>query len=153
VHLESISVHLKTAAASLKVTGSMEKSSDMMKTMSKLVNAAETSAVSRELAQELSRFGIMEEMMGDALDSAMDPDGDLEELADGEVVLKQCKIVTFLIILQVEALVQEIISGVKLGGKAGSKAVPQAATAEEVAAADLERQAAELDRRMKELGK
>lgn len=137
MHLESISVHLKTAAASLKVTGSMEKSSEIMKTMSKLVNAAETSAVSRELAQELARFGIMEEMMGDALDSAMDPDGDLEELADG----------------QVEALVQEIITGVKTAGAAGTKAVPKAATAEELAAADMERQAAELDRRLKELGK
>ena len=137
MHLESISVHLKTAAASLKVTGSMEKSSEIMKTMSKLVNAAETSSVSRELAQELSRFGIMEEMMGDALDSAMDPDGDLEELADG----------------QVEALVQEIIAGVKTAGAAGTKAVPKAVTAEELAAADMERQAAELDRRLKELGK
>ena len=108
-----------------------------MKTMSKLVNAAETSSVSRELAQELSRFGIMEEMMGDALDSAMDPDGDLEELADG----------------QVEALVQEIIAGVKTAGAAGTKTVPKAPTAEELAAADMERQAAELDRRLKELGK
>jgi charged multivesicular body protein 3 len=130
VHIEGISIQLKTAAATLKVTGSMGKSCEIMKSMNALVNAAETSAVSRELAQELSRFGIIEEMMGEQLDAAMDPDGDLDELADS----------------QVEALVQEIVSGVKATA-AGSKQLPVAQAAQEqAAAADLERRMAALDK-------
>jgi charged multivesicular body protein 3 len=133
VHLEGIGVHLKTAAATLKVTGAMGRSADMMKSMNALIKASETSQVSRELAKEMARFGIIEEMMDEQLDAAMDPDGDLEELADS----------------QVEALVQEICAGVKMTGAAGSKSVPKASAAEE---ADMQRQAAELERRMKELG-
>ena len=101
--------------------------------MNALIKASETSQVSRELAKEMARFGIIEEMMDEQLDAAMDPDGDLEELADS----------------QVEALVQEICAGVKMTGAAGSKSVPKASAAEE---ADMQRQAAELERRMKELG-
>ncbi len=127
VHLEGISIQLKTAMATLKVTGTLEKSGEIMKSMNALVNAAETSATSRELAKELARFGIIEEMMGEQLDAAMDPDGDLDELADS----------------QVEALVQEIVSGVK--ATAGSKQVPVAQAAQDqAAAADLERRMAEL---------
>jgi charged multivesicular body protein 3 len=127
VHLEGIGVQLKVAMATLKVTGTLAKSGEIMKSMNALLNAAETSATTRELAQELARFGIIEEMMGEQLDAALDPDGDLDELADGEV----------------EALVQEIVSGVK--ATAGNKKVPVAqAEQEHAAAADLERRMAEL---------
>ena len=103
-HLEMISVQLKTAAATLKMTGSMARSAEIMASVNALCKASETQAVSRELAQELARFGIIDEMMSEQLDSALDPDGNLEELADDEV----------------ELIVQEIVVGVKSTAKAGT---------------------------------
>jgi charged multivesicular body protein 3 len=125
--LENIGIQLKVAAANLKLTGSVQKSTEVVKSMNALMKGSQTAAVARELAQEFSRFGIIEEMMSEQLDQAIDVDGDLDELADS----------------QVDALVQEILSGVKLQG-AGAKQVPVAQAAEDAAAA--------LERRMKELG-
>lgn len=103
-HLEMIGVQLKTAAATLKMTGSMARSAEIMSSVNALCKASETQAVSRELAQELARFGIIDEMMSEQLDSALDTDGNLDELADGEV----------------ELVVQEIVAGVKRSGTAGN---------------------------------
>jgi charged multivesicular body protein 3 len=130
VHLEGIGLELKAAVATLKVTGAMQRSGEIMKSMNALVKVSETSAACRELAKEMTRFGIMEEMVSEQIDSALDADGDLDELADA----------------QVEALVQEILSGVKATGSVGQKQL-QGAEAEHAAAA------AEIERRIQELGK
>jgi charged multivesicular body protein 3 len=129
-HVENIGTQLKLAAANLRVTGSLSKCGDIMRDMNALMKGPETVAVARDLAQEFSRFGIMEEMVGEQMDAVMDVDGDLDELADG----------------QVQAVIQEIMSGIKLHS-AGSKAA--AAAAQPVAAdpdADLERRMRELDK-------
>jgi charged multivesicular body protein 3 len=129
VHLEGIGLELKTAVATMKVTGAMQRSGAIMTSMNALVKVSETSAACRELAQEMTRFGIMEEMVTESIDSALDADGDLEELADA----------------QVEALVQEILSGVK-ATSVGQKQLQGAGAEHEAAAAAIER-------RMQELGK
>ena len=129
VHVESIGMQLKAAGATLKVTGNLSKCTSIMKDMNALMKGPETAAITRELAQELSRFGIIDEMMSDQLDSVMDADGDLDELADG----------------QVQAVIQEIMAGVKTTA-AGSKTASAAQPVAEDGAADLERRMRELDK-------
>jgi charged multivesicular body protein 3 len=129
VHLEGIGLELKAAAATLKVTGAMQRSGEIMKSMNALVKVSETSAACRELAQEMMRFGIIEEMVSEQLDSALDADGDLDELADAHV----------------EALVQEILSGVK-AQSVGQKQLQGAEAEHAAAAAEIERRLQELDK-------
>lgn len=69
-----------------KVTGSLQKSTEIMKISNKLVRLPEMSAAMREMSGELMKAGILEEMMDDTLEaSAMDTREDIEAEADAEV--------------------------------------------------------------------
>ena len=70
-----------------KVTGSMQRSTEIMKLSNQLVKLPEVSAVMRQMSAEMTKAGIMEELMEDTLDSGVlgEDEDELEEEAQEEV--------------------------------------------------------------------
>ncbi|KAJ4478170.1 vacuolar sorting protein Vps24 [Lentinula aciculospora] len=81
--LGSIGTQLQQQLAMSKVTGSLQKSTEIMKLSNSLVKLPQVSQSMREMSMEMTKAGILEEMMEDTL--AMDDDEELEEEADEEV--------------------------------------------------------------------
>ncbi|KAF7977416.1 hypothetical protein HWV62_3554 [Athelia sp. TMB] len=81
--LGSIGTQLSQQMAMVKVTGALQKSTEIMKLSNQLVKLPQISQAMREMSMEMTKAGIMEEMMDDALD--MNEDEELEEEADAEV--------------------------------------------------------------------
>ncbi|EPQ26555.1 uncharacterized protein PFL1_05877 [Pseudozyma flocculosa PF-1] len=85
--LNSINLQLQHQLAMYKVTGSMSKSTEIMKLSNQLVKLPEVSKVMREMSMEMTKAGIMEEMLDDTLDSGVlgEDEDEMEEEAQGEV--------------------------------------------------------------------
>ncbi|KAG6837431.1 hypothetical protein H0H93_009525 [Arthromyces matolae] len=81
--LGSINTQLAQQMAMMKITGSLQKSTEIMKLSNALVKLPQLSQTMREMSMEMTKAGIMEEMLQDTLD--MDEDEELEEEADAEV--------------------------------------------------------------------
>lgn len=81
--LNSVSSNLQTQMSMMKVQGCIEKSSVIMHSMNELINVKELNEVMGSMAREMERAGLIDEIVGDALDS-MEPEG-LDEEADLEV--------------------------------------------------------------------
>lgn len=73
----------ETRAAQQKVTGHMQKSTEVMKMMGKLCKVSEISATMQEMQKEMMKAGVIEEMVDSAME-ALDEDED-EDAADEEV--------------------------------------------------------------------
>jgi len=81
--LGSIGTQLSQQMAMIKVTGSLQKSTEIMKLSNALIKLPQISQAMREMSMEMTKAGIMEEMLEDTLD--MDEDEELEDEADAEV--------------------------------------------------------------------
>ncbi|TFJ82008.1 hypothetical protein NSK_006676 [Nannochloropsis salina CCMP1776] len=88
--LASVQMQIQMQMSTIKVAGCMQKSADVLKTLNALVKIPELSKVCQEMAREMERAGLVEEMVGDAMDSVDITDEDevdmevqkvLEELA------------------------------------------------------------------------
>ena len=71
-------------AAMLKMSQTMQKSGEVMKSMNKLMNMPQMQATMQMMSQEMAKAGLIEEVMGDAIDMAMDDD-EMDEEAEEEV--------------------------------------------------------------------
>ncbi|KAK9486975.1 Snf7-domain-containing protein [Lipomyces starkeyi] len=83
--LASVGMQVNETFAVRKIQGSMKSSTGVMKEVNSLVRLPELTGTMRELSQELMKAGIMDEMVGDTLDTLDEADGVLEEEADAEV--------------------------------------------------------------------
>ncbi|KXS18609.1 hypothetical protein M427DRAFT_67645 [Gonapodya prolifera JEL478] len=85
--LNSIGYQLNEMLAQTKLAGALQKSSQLMHAVNKVINLPEISHQMRELQRELVRAGVTDELMSETLDTAIDgADGEeLEEEADMEV--------------------------------------------------------------------
>ncbi|EKM59877.1 uncharacterized protein PHACADRAFT_138192 [Phanerochaete carnosa HHB-10118-sp] len=81
--LGSISNQLSQQLAMAKVTGSLQKSTEIMKLSNQLIRLPQISQTMREMSREMTTAGVLEEMMDDTL--AMEEDEEVEEEADAEV--------------------------------------------------------------------
>ncbi|KAL1743735.1 Snf7-domain-containing protein [Schizophyllum fasciatum] len=119
--LGSIGQQLQQQLAMAKVTGTLQKSTEIMKMSNSLVRLPQISQSMREMSMEMTKAGIMEEMMDDVLDT--EEDEELEEEADEEV----------------DKVLFDITNG-KLGqaGAAGTE-LPATENKEEEEEADLEK--------------
>lgn len=81
--INSVVLQLKTHAATVSVAEHMAKSSEVMKGMQALVSLPELNATAREMAKEMAKAGLIQEMVDETLES-MDPES-LEEDAELEV--------------------------------------------------------------------
>ncbi len=69
--------------AMLRMTGSIQKSTEVMAAMRNLIKLPEIQSSMMDLSREMAKAGLMEEMMEDTFESL--EDDDLEEEADKEV--------------------------------------------------------------------
>ncbi|KAF9652163.1 vacuolar sorting protein Vps24 [Thelephora ganbajun] len=81
--LGSISHQLQQQLAMVKVTGSLQKSTEIMKLSNSLIRLPQISEVMRNMSMEMTKAGIMDEMVGDMFDA--EEDEDIEQEADAEV--------------------------------------------------------------------
>lgn len=81
--INSVVLSMKTHLATSSVMGHMEKSTAVLKSMSKLISIPELQGVAREMSKEMMKAGLIEEMIEDAI-SVTDTE-DLETEADAEV--------------------------------------------------------------------
>jgi len=82
--LNSMSMKMREQQAALRMTGALQKSTEVMASVNNLIKVPEVAAIMRNMSKEMEKAGIIEEMMNDALDDVLDEDG-LEEAADIEV--------------------------------------------------------------------
>ncbi|KIK06654.1 hypothetical protein K443DRAFT_129598 [Laccaria amethystina LaAM-08-1] len=81
--LGSIGTQLSQQVAMVKVTGSLQKSTEIMKLSNALMKFPQISQTMREMSMEMTKAGIMEEMLEDTFD--LDEDEELDTEADAEV--------------------------------------------------------------------
>ncbi|ONK56985.1 uncharacterized protein A4U43_C10F15360 [Asparagus officinalis] len=82
--LNSISMHLGELVATARTVGHLSKSAEVMKLVNNLMKAPEVAATMQEFSKEMTKAGVIEEMVNDAVDSALDSE-DMEEETEEEV--------------------------------------------------------------------
>lgn len=84
--LNSIQMQMKNQLSTLRVAGSLQKSTEVMQMMQNLVKIPEVAATMRELSKEMMKAGIIDEMLDETLDSVTGEDvDDMEEEIQTEV--------------------------------------------------------------------
>lgn len=83
-HLNSIMLQMKNQLATLRVAGSLQKSTEVMQAMQRLIRVPEVAAVMREMSKEMMKAGIIEEMLEETMDTIEDPE-EMEEEAQEEI--------------------------------------------------------------------
>lgn len=83
-NISSIEMTMKNQAAMVRVSGAMEKSSEVMKAMQSLVKIPEIQQTMMEMSKEMMKAGIIEEMMEDTFESMEDQD-EMDEAAQEEI--------------------------------------------------------------------
>lgn len=82
-HLMDMDMALKNQLAMIRVAGTLQKSSEVMNLMSTLIKLPELHGTMRNMSKEMMKAGLIEEMIGETMDSVNDVG--IEESADGEV--------------------------------------------------------------------
>ena len=83
-NLNSVQNQMKGQLATLKVSGALAQSADVMKNMSALVKIPETQKTMMELSKEMMKAGIIEEMLEDTMEGLNDGE-EMEEAAQEEI--------------------------------------------------------------------
>lgn len=84
--LNSVILHMNQQAANLRVAGALQKSSEVMVAMNRLIKLPEISQTMQELSREMMRAGIIDELMEETLETMTDdPSEDMEEEIQAEV--------------------------------------------------------------------
>ena len=81
--LNSISMQLQNQLAQVKIAGTLQKSSEVMKMVNNLVRLPEISRDMQELQKEMTKAGVIEEMMEDSMQ--LGDEDEIEDEAEGEV--------------------------------------------------------------------
>lgn len=83
-HMNSVALQMKNQLATIRVAGSVSKSTEVMQAMQSLIKVPEVAATMRELSKEMMKAGIIEEMLDETMDSIEESE-DMEDEADEEV--------------------------------------------------------------------
>ena len=81
--INSIEMSMQHQLATIKMAGSIKQSSEVMRNMQQLVRVPEIMSTMREMSREMTKIGIMDEMIEETMES-MEPE-ELEEQAEEEV--------------------------------------------------------------------
>jgi len=81
--MNSVVMQMENQLAQQKVTGHMQKSTEVMKMMNKLMKVSEISETMQAMQKEMTKAGVIEDMTNDAME-VLDGDDD-EDAADEEV--------------------------------------------------------------------
>ncbi|XP_048851949.1 charged multivesicular body protein 3 [Brienomyrus brachyistius] len=82
--MNSVLLSMKNQLSVLRVSGALQRSTEVMKAMQNLVKVPEIQATMRELSKEMMKAGMIEEMLEDTFES-MDDEEEMEEMAEAEV--------------------------------------------------------------------
>ncbi|KAF3434031.1 hypothetical protein FNV43_RR25134 [Rhamnella rubrinervis] len=82
--LNSISMHLGESVAIARTVGHLSKSAEVMKLVNNLMKAPEMASTMLEFSKEMTKAGVIEEMVNDSVDTALDSE-DIEEETEEEV--------------------------------------------------------------------
>ncbi|CAL0304058.1 unnamed protein product [Lupinus luteus] len=82
--LNSISMHLGESVAIARTVGHLSKSAEVMKIVNNLMKAPEMAVTMQEFSKEMTKAGVIEEIVNDAVDSALDSE-DIEDEIEEEV--------------------------------------------------------------------
>ncbi|XP_058729749.1 vacuolar protein sorting-associated protein 24 homolog 1-like [Vicia villosa] len=82
--LNSISMHLGESVAISRTVGHLSKSAEVMKLVNNLMKAPEMAVAMQEFSKEMTKAGVIEEIVNDAVDSALDSE-DIEDEIEEEV--------------------------------------------------------------------
>ncbi|OMO82858.1 Snf7 [Corchorus capsularis] len=82
--MNSISMHLGESVAIARTVGHLSKSAEVMKLVNNLMKAPEVAATMQEFSKEMTKAGVIEEFVDEALDNALDSE-DMEEEIEEEV--------------------------------------------------------------------
>jgi len=82
--IKSIEYSMTQQLATIRVSGALEKSTEVMKNMQSLVKVPEVMATMREMSKEMMKMGIVEEMLEDTMEG-LDDGEELEDEAQEEV--------------------------------------------------------------------
>ncbi|XVF05746.1 hypothetical protein REPUB_Repub05bG0198700 [Reevesia pubescens] len=82
--MNSISMHLGESVAIARTVGHLSKSAEVMKLVNNLMKAPEVAVTMQEFSKEMTKAGVIEEFVDDALDNALDSE-DIEEEIEDEV--------------------------------------------------------------------
>ncbi|XP_065210510.1 charged multivesicular body protein 3 [Planococcus citri] len=117
--LSSIQMQMKNQLSTLRVAGSLQKSTEVMQMMQNLVKVPEVAATMRDLSKEMMKAGIIDEMLDETLDSVTGEDvDDMEEEIQTEVnkVIEE---------IAAGALINAPATVTEVPGASGSKAKPE----------------------------
>ncbi|RWS14005.1 charged multivesicular body protein 3-like protein [Dinothrombium tinctorium] len=78
--INSVMLNMNQQLATLRVSGSLQKSAEVMKCMNSLVKLGELSDTMRELSREMMRAGIIEEMLEETIDNTFEEPEEEEEV-------------------------------------------------------------------------
>ncbi|KAK4255152.1 hypothetical protein QN277_008186 [Acacia crassicarpa] len=82
--LNSISMHLGESVAIARTVGHLSKSAEVMKLVNNLMKAPEMAVTMQEFSKEMTKAGVIEEIVSDAVDTALDSE-DIEDEIEEEV--------------------------------------------------------------------
>ncbi|PHT46822.1 hypothetical protein CQW23_15980, partial [Capsicum baccatum] len=82
--LNSISMHLGESVAIARTVGHLSKSAEVMKLVNNLMKAPEVAVTMQEFNKEMTKAGVIEEIVNDAVNSALDSE-DIEDEIEEEV--------------------------------------------------------------------
>ncbi|KXJ76844.1 charged multivesicular body protein 3 [Aedes albopictus] len=83
-HINSVQLQMKNQLATVRVAGSLSKSTEVMQAMQSLVKLPEVAASMREMSKEMMKAGIIEEMIDETMESLEDVE-EMEEEAQKEI--------------------------------------------------------------------
>lgn len=83
-HLNSVQLQMKNQLATLRVAGSLAKSTEVMHAMQRLVRIPEVAQTMQDMSKEMMKAGIIEEMLDETFEGMEDQD-EMEDAAQVEV--------------------------------------------------------------------
>lgn len=122
--MNSVGMQLQQQASMLKLAGAMQKSTQIMTQMNQLTKIPELQAVMMNMSREMMKAGLIEEMVDETMESALDGD-----ISDSELDVEVGKVV------------EEVMQVKMEGARVGASRLPQkqqVAVAEEAPAEEEE---------------
>jgi len=83
-NMNSVQMQMKSQLAMIRVSGALESSAEVMKSMQALIKIPEIQNTMMEMSKEMMKAGIIEEMLDDTM-SGLDDSEELEDAAQEEV--------------------------------------------------------------------
>eukprot|EP00796_Vickermania_ingenoplastis_P008663 gene8663-6089_t len=84
-NIQGISLHIQTMSSANQMTEAMKGVSKAMRSMNKQMKIPQMAKIMRDFEKESELMGMKDEMMGDAVDDALDTEGDDEDDTELEV--------------------------------------------------------------------